>query len=90
MTDSASAAILRVLAAQSQPPVPIQDFIVKQDGMCGSTIGPSIAAKAGIKTIDIGAPKLAMHSIRETCGVIDLLYYKFLFSCFFKSYASLS
>ena len=56
MTDSASAAILRVLAAQSQPPVPIQDFIVKQDGMCGSTIGPSIAAKAGIKTIDIGAP----------------------------------
>lgn len=55
-TDSVSAAILRVLAANSTPPVPIQDFMVKQDSLCGSTIGPMIAAKAGIKTIDIGAP----------------------------------
>ena len=75
MTDSSSAALLRVLAANASPPVPIQDFIIKQDGMCGSTIGPAIAAASGIKTIDIGAPQLSMHSIRETCGVIDLLYY---------------
>lgn len=90
MTDSASAAILRVLAANAKPPVPLQDFIVKQDGLCGSTIGPAIASKAGIKTVDIGAPQLSMHSIRETCGVVDLLYYKYLFSCFFTSYANLS
>lgn len=90
MTDSASAAILRVLAANASPPVPLQDFIVKQDGLCGSTIGPAIASKAGIKTVDIGAPQLAMHSIRETCGVIDLLYYKHLFAVFFKDYAKLS
>ena len=90
MTDSASAAILRVLAANASPPVPLQDFIVKQDGLCGSTIGPAIASKAGIKTVDIGAPQLAMHSIRETCGVIDLLYYKRLFAVFFKDYAKLS
>jgi aspartyl aminopeptidase len=44
------------LAAESKPPVPIQDFIVKQDGLCGSTIGPMIASKAGMKTIDVGAP----------------------------------
>ena len=75
MTDSSSASILRVLAANATPSVPIQDFIIKQDGMCGSTIGPAIAASAGIKTIDIGAPQLSMHSIRETCGVVDLLYY---------------
>lgn len=56
VTDSVSAAILRVLAAEASPPVPIQDFIVRQDGMCGSTIGPMIASKAGMKTIDIGAP----------------------------------
>jgi len=56
MTDSASAAILRVLAANASPPVPLQDFMIKQDGACGSTIGPSIASKAGIKTVDIGAP----------------------------------
>jgi aspartyl aminopeptidase len=75
MTDSASAALLRVLAANAEPAVPIQDFIVKQDGACGSTIGPAIASSCGIKTIDIGAPQLSMHSIRETCGVVDLLYY---------------
>ena len=93
MTDSVSAAIMKALAAHAEPPVPIQEFIVKQDGNqwpCGSTIGPAIAAKAGIKTIDIGVPQLSMHSIRETCGVVDLLYYKYLFSCFFKSYAALS
>ena len=56
MTDSVSASILRILAAKSTPPVPLQDFIVKQDGLCGGTIGPMVAAKAGIKTIDIGAP----------------------------------
>jgi aspartyl aminopeptidase len=90
MTDSASAALLRILAANASPPVPLQDFMVRQDGLCGSTIGPMIASKAGIKTIDIGAPQLSMHSIRETCGVIDVLYYKFLFSCFFNDYNRLS
>ena len=89
-TDSVSAALLKVMAAKSNPPVPLQEFIIKQDGLCGSTIGPTISAKAGIKTIDIGAPQLSMHSIRETCGVIDLLYYKFLFSTFFNNYATLS
>ena len=89
-TDSVGAALMKVMAAKSTPPVPLQEFIIKQDGLCGSTIGPMISAKAGIKTIDIGAPQLSMHSIRETCGVIDLLYYKFLFSTFFNNYASLS
>ena len=89
-TDSVSAAILRVLAASAEPPVPLQDFMVRQDGLCGSTIGPMIASKAGIKTIDIGAPQLSMHSIRETCGVVDLLYYKHIFACFYNNYASLS
>jgi aspartyl aminopeptidase len=49
-----------------------------------------IAAKAGIKTADIGAPMLGMHSIRETCGVIDLVYYRRLFSGFFNHYSSIS
>lgn len=90
VTDSVSAAILRVIAANASPPVPLQDFIVRQDGLCGSTIGPMIASKAGIKTIDIGAPQLSMHSIRETCGVIDLLQYKFLFAAFLNEYTKLS
>ena len=63
---------------------------MRNDSLCGSTIGPMMAAKAGIKTIDIGGPMLAMHSIRETCGVIDLLYYRKLFAVFFTSYYDLA
>jgi aspartyl aminopeptidase len=67
----------------------MQDFMVKNDSVCGSTIGPMMAAKAGIKTVDIGGPMLGMHSIRETCGVIDLLYYKRLFNSFFRNYSNI-
>lgn len=49
-----------------------------------------MAAKAGLKTIDIGAPMLGMHSIRETCGTIDLIYYEKLFDAFFSEYSVLS
>ena len=70
--------------------MPIQEFIVRNDSLCGSTIGPLIASKAGIKAVDIGGPMLAMHSIRETCGVVDLQYYEKLFSVFFTEYAELT
>ena len=77
--------MIRQLADLSS--VPIQDFIVKNDSACGSTIGPMVAAKAGLKTVDIGAPMLGMHSIRETCGILDLYYYKGLFNSFFTNYS---
>ena len=56
MTDAVSASILRALAAEASPAVPLQDFMVRQDSLCGSTIGPMVAAKCGMKTVDIGAP----------------------------------
>ena len=90
MTDIVGATIIRAVASQADPqPVPIQDFMVRNDSACGSTIGPMMAAKAGIKTADIGGPMLGMHSIRETCGVIDLLHYRRLFISFFKNFGSL-
>ena len=88
MTDCVGSSVLKSLAARVD--VPIQEFIVRNDSLCGSTIGPMMAAKAGIKTIDIGAPQLAMHSIRETCGVVDLLYYQKLFAVFFQEYSELA
>jgi aspartyl aminopeptidase len=90
MTDVIGATIIRAVAAKAEPePVPIQDFIVRNDSACGSTIGPLMASKAGIKTADIGAPMLGMHSIRETCGVLDLLYYRRLFVAFFNHFGNL-
>lgn len=63
---------------------------MRNDSLCGSTIGPIIASQAGIKTIDIGGPMLGMHSIRETCGTVDLLYYERLFAEFFTNYSELT
>ncbi|MDD5387170.1 MAG: M18 family aminopeptidase [Sulfuricurvum sp.] len=48
-----------------------QTFVTRSDIGCGSTIGPIIATRLGIETIDVGVPTLAMHSIRELAGVSD-------------------
>jgi hypothetical protein len=44
----------------------------------------------GIKGIDVGISQLAMHSIRETCGTTDTLYYYQLFKQFFKGYSTVA
>lgn len=64
--------------------VKIQDICVKNDSPCGSTIGPIISAKLGVRAVDLGISQLAMHSCRETCGAHDLAeLYKFCLG-FFK------
>lgn len=51
--------------------VPCQKFMTRADMTPGSTIGPVSAAISGIATVDVGAPLLSMHSLRETAGVRD-------------------
>ena len=41
-TDVVSSSALKVLAAKAD--VPLQEFIVRNDSLCGSTIGPLISA----------------------------------------------
>ena len=54
--------------------VPVQSFVVRSDMACGSTIGPITASELGVKTVDVGVPTFAMHSIRELAGRWDAFY----------------
>ncbi|MDP1786735.1 M18 family aminopeptidase [Nitrosomonas sp.] len=51
--------------------VPYQRYSHRSDLPCGSTIGPIASANLGIRSIDVGCPMWAMHSIRESAGVQD-------------------
>lgn len=57
-----------------QAGVPYQQYSHRTDLGCGSTIGPMIAANLGVPTVDVGNPMWAMHSIRESAGVLDHAY----------------
>lgn len=73
-TSSETSGFFRLLCARAG--VPVQVFVARTDMGCGSTIGPVVASEVGVKTIDVGCPTFAMHSIRELAGVQDgwLLY----------------
>jgi len=55
-TNGITGLIVREIARRTDLPQP-QEFIVRNDCACGSTIGPVIIAKPGIRTIDIGCPQ---------------------------------
>ncbi|KAI7869496.1 peptidase M18 [Spinellus fusiger] len=69
-TTAPTSLILREIARRRH--VPVQEFVVRNDSPCGSTIGPMLSAKLGLRTIDVGNPQLSMHSIREVGGADDV------------------
>jgi aspartyl aminopeptidase len=71
-TNGETSAAFRMLCQKAQ--VPVQTFVVRNDMACGSTIGPIIASEVGVKTVDVGVPTFAMHSIRELAGAQDAWY----------------
>ncbi len=68
-TSSETSAMFRQLCEVNE--IPVQAFVVRSDMGCGSTIGPIVAGELGVKTLDLGVPTFAMHSIRELAGSQD-------------------
>jgi len=69
-TDAESAGLFARLCRRVG--VPYQNFVVRSDLGCGSTIGPISAARVGLRTVDVGNPMLSMHSCREMAGSADV------------------
>ncbi|KAG5537146.1 hypothetical protein RHGRI_024547 [Rhododendron griersonianum] len=86
-TNSITSFIFREIAIKHN--LPVQDFVVRNDMPCGSTIGPILASGTGIRTVDVGAPQLSMHSIREMCAVDDVKHSYEHFKAFFQEFSHL-
>ncbi|KAF3434485.1 hypothetical protein FNV43_RR25588 [Rhamnella rubrinervis] len=67
--------------------LPTQEFVVRNDMGCGSTIGPILASGVGIRTIDCGIAQLSMHSVREICGKEDIDFAYKHFKAFFQTFS---
>lgn len=85
-TSGITSAILMNIAKKAN--VPMQQFVVKNDSPCGSTIGNVVASLSGIASADIGNPMWSMHSIRETCGTVDVDYLEKFLKAFFEEPAA--
>lgn len=81
-TDSYASAVFKSICERAQ--VPYQVFVNRSDLRGGTTIGPITASKLNIPVIDMGAPLLSMHSIRELATVKDNEYTIKVFTEFFN------
>ncbi|WP_269619386.1 M18 family aminopeptidase [Zhongshania sp. BJYM1] len=81
-TNSETSSIFRRLCASQG--VAVQCFVVRSDMACGSTIGPLTASAIGVKTLDIGVPTFAMHSIRELAGSHDAFNLSKVLAAFYQ------
>lgn len=80
-TDAESAARFTQLCKRVE--VPLQHFVSRSDLACGTTIGPITAARVGLRTVDVGAPMLSMHSCREMAAADDIVAFAKVGDAFF-------
>jgi aspartyl aminopeptidase len=80
-SDGESVARLRLLCRKAG--VTPQQYVVRSDLACGSTIGPITAGRVGLRTVDIGSPLLSMHSIREMAATADVGSLQAILATFF-------
>ncbi len=83
-TNSETSSIFKDICEKAN--VPVQEFVSRSDLACGSTIGPITATEIGVKTLDVGLPTFAMHSIRELAGSRDVNNLLIALNYFVNSY----
>ena len=76
-TDATGLAIFKGLCEQAN--IPYQALYNRSDKRGGTTIGPMTAALLSARVIDMGAPLLGMHAIKELASVKDHVYTTKLF-----------
>ena len=81
-SDGYSIAIIKQLIEGTE--IRIQPFVNESNELGGSTIGPLSSTHLDIDGVDLGVPMLAMHSVRELCGIFDVFYLKELAKEFFS------
>ncbi len=93
-TDAMSAAIFKAILQKAN--VPYQDFYMRADMPCGSTLGAVSSAQVSVRSIDIGIGQLAMHAATETMCASDYICLLQALQAFFaasldvRSYAELT
>lgn len=81
-SDGYSIAVIKQLIEGTE--IQIQPFVNESNELGGSTIGPISSTHLDIDGVDLGVPMLAMHSVREICGIFDVFYLKELAKEFFS------
>lgn len=82
-TDADSSAVYEQICKMAG--VPVQQFVNRSDMLGGSTLGNISTGHVDIRTVDMGNPMLAMHSMRETAGVLDHSYAIRSFEMFYNA-----
>ncbi|MDV7186594.1 M18 family aminopeptidase [Lutibacter sp. TH_r2] len=81
-TDSDSGAAFEMICKKAN--IPYQKFVNRSDMRGGGTLGNVSTGQLAIRSVDVGNPMWAMHSVRETSGVDDHTYITDAFKCFYE------
>ncbi len=82
-TDGFSEAVFKAVLQKAN--IPYQDFYMRADMPCGSTLGAISSTQLSVRSIDIGISMLAMHSATETMATADYAHLVRALSAFFAA-----
>lgn len=68
-TDAVSAAVFKSILKKEN--LPYQDFYMRADMPCGSTLGAISSLQVSVRSVDIGLAQLSMHASVESMAVSD-------------------